>query len=75
MSEIEFEENRYNDLSAKRRFQNKSGMVSLLLKIGVTKSENIANIILICISLLLFAMSFVIYFTLSKWPNKKRDSR
>ena len=66
MSEIEFEENRYNDLSAKRRFQNKSGMVSLLLKIGVTKSENIANIILICISLLLFAMSFVIYFTLSK---------
>ena len=66
MSEIEFEENRYNDLSAKRRFQNKSGMVSLILKIGVTKSENIANIILICISLLLFAMSFVIYFTLSK---------
>ncbi len=63
MGNIEFEEpiagNNY-----KRKPQK--GMVGLLMKFGITRSENIANIILVCLSIFFFAMSFVAYSLLSK---------
>jgi hypothetical protein len=63
MGNIEFEE---PTVGANYKRKSQKGMVGLLMKFGITRSENIANIILVCISIFFFTMSFVVYSLLSK---------